>query len=239
MEPDISNMTLNEYLMYQGRHRDLERSCTSSKSVAPVRNRILVYPDSDEEDEEYCSLPPLLPCFQTPQPCATFNSVHHNSHSEVDIDNMTLEKYARYELAIIGAENIRKIEHEVPNSVCEQVEENIDVNTARELEDVQVEDVEMDEDDDIDHSNTEETLQWSLAEDPFLVFLKLNDQSSFLLHTIPSSISNELVHIDAHGVVLGLYLATGKHFKSGLVGYHADDDDGLFFSCGCCSWKLT
>ncbi|GKF23181.1 hypothetical protein Tco_0075503, partial [Tanacetum coccineum] len=99
MEPDINNMTLNEYLMYE-RHRDSARSYTSGKSVAPMRNRILVYPDSDEEDEEYCSLPPLFPCFQTPQPCATFNSVHHNSNKEVDIDNMTLEEYARYELAM-------------------------------------------------------------------------------------------------------------------------------------------
>ncbi|GJY44635.1 hypothetical protein Tco_0432848 [Tanacetum coccineum] len=78
-------------------HRDLARNYTPRKSVAPVRNRILVYPDSDKEDEEYCSLPPLLPCFQTPQPCATFNPVHHNSHSEVGIDNMTLEEYTRYE----------------------------------------------------------------------------------------------------------------------------------------------
>ncbi|GJS80202.1 hypothetical protein Tco_0730083 [Tanacetum coccineum] len=37
----------------------------------------------------------------------------------------------------------------------------------------------------------------------------------------------ELVQFDAHGVMLGLYLATRKHFKSGLVRYHADDDDGL------------
>ncbi|GKB79159.1 hypothetical protein Tco_0946054 [Tanacetum coccineum] len=173
MEPDISNMTLNEYLMYQGRHRDLERSCTSRKSVALARNIILVYPDSDEEDEEYCSLPHLLPCFKTPQPCATFNFVHHNSHSKVDIDNMTLEEFARYELAM------STMKSEI------QVEENIDVNTARELEDVQ------------------------------------------------------LVQVDAHGVVPGLYLATGKHFKSGLVGYHADDNDGLFLSCGCCSRKRT
>ncbi|GKD44963.1 hypothetical protein Tco_1269608 [Tanacetum coccineum] len=36
----------------------------------------------------------------------------------------------------------------------------------------------------------------------------------------------KLVQVDAHRVVR-LYLATGKHFKSGLVGYHADDDDGL------------
>ncbi|GKF99809.1 hypothetical protein Tco_0301500, partial [Tanacetum coccineum] len=71
------------------------------------------------------------------------------------------------------------------------VEENIDVNTARELEEVQIEDVEMDEDYDIDHSNTEEALQWSPAKDPFLVVMELDDQSSYLLHTIPSSISNE------------------------------------------------
>ncbi|GJS24620.1 hypothetical protein Tco_0453252 [Tanacetum coccineum] len=207
MKPDISKMTLNEYLMYE----DMHRSYIPRKSVAPVRNRILVYRDLDEEDED---------------------------HNEVDIDNMTLEEYARYEVAMsskkgetintphgftfqffnqsqhtpnplldekdsslneilddlfrIGAENVRKIEHEVPHrcddktvditkdndqedgelpdlptffapnefaSVCKQVEENIDVNTAQELEEVQVGDVEMDEDDDIDHSNTEKTLQ--------------------------------------------------------------------------------
>nr|GEX05237.1 hypothetical protein [Tanacetum cinerariifolium] len=181
MDPDISNMTLNVYLMYQGRHKDWERGCTSRKSVASARNRIL--------------------------PCVTFNSIHHNSHREVEIDNMTLEEYARYELAMstmkseiqvptqvftswvfsqskhtpkppldeknsslaeilddlfrIAAKNIKKIEHEVLNrcddiidyedsdhedgklfdlptfpatnkftSVCEQVKENIDVNTT-------------------------------------------------------------------------------------------------------------
>ncbi|GJS47768.1 hypothetical protein Tco_0597889 [Tanacetum coccineum] len=228
-------------LIYQGRHKGLERSCTSSKSVAPVRNRILVYPDSDEEDEEYCSLPPLLLCFQTPQPCATLNPVHHNNHSEVDIESMTLEEYARYELAMstmkneiqdssfdeilddlfrIGAENIRKLKHEVPNrcddiydyedcdqengelldlptlyatneiaSDSEQVKENTDI--AEEKEEVPMKDVEMDENHDIDHSGTEEALQWSLAKDPFLVVMELNDQSSFLLHTIPSFVSNE------------------------------------------------
>nr|GEU75265.1 hypothetical protein [Tanacetum cinerariifolium] len=65
MEPDINNMTLNEYLIYEGKHRELERSYTYRISVSPKRNRIMVYPDSDEEDEEYCSLPPLLLCFQT------------------------------------------------------------------------------------------------------------------------------------------------------------------------------
>ncbi|GJT73650.1 hypothetical protein Tco_1032936, partial [Tanacetum coccineum] len=196
-----------------GRHKGLERSCASSKSVAPVRNRNLVYPDSDEEDED-----------------------------EVDIESMTLEEYARYELAMstmkneiqessfdeilddlfrIGAKNIRKMELEVPNrcddindyedcdqengelldlptfsatneiaSDSEQVEDNIDI--AEEKEEVPMKDVKMDENHDLDHLGTEEALQWSLAKYPFLIFIELNDQSSFLLHTILSFVSNEV-----------------------------------------------
>ncbi|GKA51431.1 reverse transcriptase domain-containing protein [Tanacetum coccineum] len=99
-EADVSMDMLGPESLVPGRgkHRELNKGYTSRISVAPKRNRILVYPDSDE-DEEYYSLP-LLPCFQTPQPCATFNSIHHNSHSDVDIDNMTLEEYVRYELAM-------------------------------------------------------------------------------------------------------------------------------------------
>ncbi|GJU56678.1 hypothetical protein Tco_1234444 [Tanacetum coccineum] len=44
-------------------------------------------------------------------------------------------------------------------SVCEQIEENTNVNTARELEEVQAEDIKMDKDHDINHSNTKEMLQ--------------------------------------------------------------------------------
>ncbi|GKC13893.1 hypothetical protein Tco_1010675 [Tanacetum coccineum] len=210
------------------RHRDLARSYTYRKSVAPMRNRILVYPDSDEDDEEYCSLPPLLSCFQTPQPCATFNSMHHNSNEEVDIDNITLEEYARYEVAMSRVKSLRKTEHEVPHrcddktmdiidyedsdhkdgelsdlpifsatnkfaSVCEQVDENIDISIAEEKEEVPMKDDEIDND--VDHSNTNEALQWSFAKDPFLVCIKLNEQSSFVLHTIPLSISNELLSL--------------------------------------------
>ncbi|GJZ89164.1 hypothetical protein Tco_0660946 [Tanacetum coccineum] len=243
MEPHISNMTLNEYLMYQGRQKGLERSCTSSKSVAPVRNRILVYLDSDEEDEEYCSLPPLLLCFQTPQICAILNPVHHNNHSShsrfyilmfqlittppnplLDKEDSSLDEILD-DLFKIGAKNLRKMEHEVPNrrddvnnfkdyyqedgelpdlptfsatdefaSNSEQVEENIDI--AEEKEGVPMKDVEMDENHDIDHLGTEEALQWSFAESPFLVVIKLDDQSSFLLHIIPSFISNEIFALE-------------------------------------------
>nr|GEV49632.1 Gag-Pol polyprotein [Tanacetum cinerariifolium] len=135
-------------------HKDLERSCTSRESVAPTRNRILVYPDSDEEDKDCCSLPPLLPCFKTLQPCATLKPIHHNNHNEVNIESMTLEEY--------------------------------------ELEEVRVEEVEMDKDFDINHSNTKEAIQQSHAHDPFVVVLEPDVQSSFLLRTIPSSISNEV-----------------------------------------------
>ncbi|GJS25330.1 hypothetical protein Tco_0453962 [Tanacetum coccineum] len=100
----------------------------------------------------------------------------------------------------IGEENIRKIEHEVPNRCdditdyedSDQEDGELHVNTAQELEEVHVEDVEMDEDYDIDHSNTKEALQWSPAKDPFLVVMELDDQSSFLLYTMPSSISNKV-----------------------------------------------
>ncbi|GKB94815.1 hypothetical protein Tco_0980952, partial [Tanacetum coccineum] len=213
-------------------NRNLARSYPFRKSVALMRN--IIYTNSDEEDEDYCSLPPLLLCFQTPQPCATLKPAHHNNHSEVDIESVTLEEYARYELAMStmknkiqvpteGAENIRQMEHEVPNrcdnitdyedsdqedgglpdlpnfsatnefaSVYEQGKDNIDVNTTQELEEVQVDDIEMNKDYDIDHSNTKEAIQWSHAHDPFLVVLEPDVQSSFLLRTIPTSISNEV-----------------------------------------------
>ncbi|GJU16564.1 hypothetical protein Tco_1144530 [Tanacetum coccineum] len=76
------------------------------------------------------------------------------------------------------------------DSDSEQVEENIDF--VEEKEEVPMKDIEMDENHNIDYSGTEEALQWSFAEDHFIVVMELNDQSSFLLHTIPSFISNEL-----------------------------------------------
>nr|GFA14841.1 hypothetical protein [Tanacetum cinerariifolium] len=139
MDLDISNMTLNEYLMYQGRHKDWERSCTSRKIVASARNRILVYLDFDEEDEDQSK--------HTPKP-------------PLDEENSSLAEILD-DLFRIGAKNIKKIKHEVLNrcddiidyedsdhedgklfdlltfpatnkftSVCEQVKENIDVNTT-------------------------------------------------------------------------------------------------------------
>ncbi|GJS84897.1 hypothetical protein Tco_0751438 [Tanacetum coccineum] len=164
------------------------------RRVAPVRNRILVYPDSDEEDEEYCSLSSLLPGFQTPQPCAILNHVHHNNHSEVDIESFTSQFFNQLQytpklpldeeessfdeilddLFRIGAENIRKMEHEVPNR-CDDINDYEDsdqengelldlptfsatneissdskqveenIDIAKEKEEIPMKDVEMDE----------------------------------------------------------------------------------------------
>nr|GEY56153.1 hypothetical protein [Tanacetum cinerariifolium] len=44
-------------------------------------------------------------------------------------------------------------------SVCKQVKENIDISIVEEKEEVRVEDVQMDDAYDIDHSNTKEMLQ--------------------------------------------------------------------------------
>ncbi|GJU20776.1 hypothetical protein Tco_1154118 [Tanacetum coccineum] len=111
------------------------------------------------------------------------------------------------DLLNIGAENLRKMKHEVPNR-CDDVNDLEDydqedgelldlptfsdtdeftsnseqveenIDIAEEKEEVPMKDVEMDENYDIDHS--------------------------------------------------GRSLATGEHFKSRLVGYHAEDDDGIF-----------
>ncbi|GJV65398.1 hypothetical protein Tco_1476226 [Tanacetum coccineum] len=118
----------------------------------------------------------------------------------------------------IGAKNIRKMEHEVPNR-CDHIndyedcdQENGDlldlptfsatneiasdceqveenIDIAEEKEKVPMKDVKMDENHIIDHS---------------------------------------AIQVEVCGVMLGRSLATGNHFKSGLVGYHSKDDDGIF-----------
>ncbi|GJX53966.1 hypothetical protein Tco_0282335 [Tanacetum coccineum] len=183
MEPDIKNMTLNEYLMYEAKQRDSTRSCTSRKRGVRSKGSHVRYQES------------------------YFDPFYHG----------------RDEVLVV---------------------ENMNVNTVREKEDI-----EMDEDHEVDITKTKEALQWSLGEDPFLVFMELKDESNFVQHAIPSSISNEVkmeftipyvsvlcvlyyikgkeewhrldsrltTQVYARGVVLGRHLAIGKHFKSELV----------------------
>nr|GEV97794.1 hypothetical protein [Tanacetum cinerariifolium] len=87
---------------------------------------------------------------------------------------------------IIDYEDSNQVDGELPDpptfsttnvfaSICEQVKDDIDISVTKEKEKEQVEDVQMDEHYDIDHSNTEETLQWGLAKDHFLICMELND----------------------------------------------------------------
>ncbi|GKA98959.1 hypothetical protein Tco_0826896 [Tanacetum coccineum] len=136
-------MTLNEYLMYEGRHRDLERKCEPARRELPKENRVgISY--LIQEDEENCWLPPFHPCFKTPQPCTIFNSIHHNSRKEVDIDSMTLDEYDLY-----MAMQCSKKSDDV---------DNINYITTSEKKEVHDEEVEMDENHDVDHSNIKEAL---------------------------------------------------------------------------------
>ncbi|GJS99847.1 putative ribonuclease H-like domain-containing protein [Tanacetum coccineum] len=158
------------------KHRDLERSYTSRKSVAPVRNRILVYSNSDEEDEGIGAENLRKMEHEVPYTCDN-KTVDITDYEDSDHKDGEL-----HDLPIFSATNEFA-------SVHEQVDENIDIRIIEEKEEVPIEDDEMD--DDVDHSNTNEALQWSLAKDPFLVCIELKEQSSFVLHTILSSISNE------------------------------------------------
>ncbi|GKE23808.1 hypothetical protein Tco_1435320 [Tanacetum coccineum] len=163
-------------------------SCTSRKSVAPG-------------GIEFCQS-------------------QHPPNPPLDKEDSSLDEILD-DLFKIGVENLRKMEHKIPNRFdditdyvnsdqedgelpdlptfpatnefandSEQVEEYIDI--VEEKEEVPMKDVEMDENHNIDHPGTKKALQWSLAKDPFLVIMELNDQLSFLLHTIPSFISNEV-----------------------------------------------
>ncbi|PWA63774.1 F-box domain, cyclin-like protein [Artemisia annua] len=77
MEPDIDNMTLNEYLEYE---REKEEAC--------MRN--LRYRRSSTR------LPPSKPVYQSPQTYASRCYVSPHVYDEMDMDNMTIQEYERY-----------------------------------------------------------------------------------------------------------------------------------------------
>ncbi|GJV13742.1 hypothetical protein Tco_1355283 [Tanacetum coccineum] len=117
-EPDIENMTLEEYLKYE-----------SEKIEA------FEYPDSDEEivDDVYYQLPLLKTCFQASQPYTKSGFVSPNENDEVDIDSIeeVLDDFVKIE-----AKNLRRMKQEkVQENECD--EENMD-----EIWDIIVKDVE-------------------------------------------------------------------------------------------------
>nr|GEW37048.1 hypothetical protein [Tanacetum cinerariifolium] len=74
--------------------------------------------NEDSDEDEYDRLPPLRPCFQTPQPCTTLDSIPYNSSDEADIDNMSLEEDERYEVAKLK----RKSKVDIDNMAIEEYE---------------------------------------------------------------------------------------------------------------------
>ncbi|GJU64724.1 hypothetical protein Tco_1246559 [Tanacetum coccineum] len=101
------------------------------------RDEVLEYPESNKEInvDEYYRLPPLHPCFQTPQPCTIFNFISRYSSEEVDIDSVTLEEYELYKVAMskrkrsqleeilddlfrIRVENLKRMEQEEVHNGC-------------------------------------------------------------------------------------------------------------------------
>ncbi|GKA03061.1 hypothetical protein Tco_0675842 [Tanacetum coccineum] len=168
MEPDNENMTLNDYMEYKAKK---ERRFWNS--VAPVWNRVLVYHDPDEEDKEYCWLPPLLPCFQTPQPVPKFNAFYSSKvEMKFDIDSIIFRTSGENLISMeheevpnrFKEEIVRDTDHESGNllnfptfpvtnefaSVCILDEKNIDISIVREKEEVPVDDIEIGEDHDVD-----------------------------------------------------------------------------------------
>ncbi|GJW77331.1 hypothetical protein Tco_0139013 [Tanacetum coccineum] len=102
MEPDIENMTLNEYLMYEGRHRDLERSYTSRKRVAPEMSRVLSQRvDIDSMTLDEYDLYMAMQCSKNSDKDSSFEKI---------LDD----------LFRIGDENLRMLERKVPNKCDEE-----------------------------------------------------------------------------------------------------------------------
>ncbi|GKD37662.1 hypothetical protein Tco_1257869 [Tanacetum coccineum] len=150
--------------MYEARHRVLTRRCISWKrgacsKVSHARSRILVYPDSDEEDEDHVhdTTHGFTSQFfvQSPQ----------TPNLPLDTKDSNIEEILD-ELFRVGAECLRRIEHEVLNmcdeetfgdtnhesgnllnfptfpvtnefaSVCIQDDEYINVSPTKEIEEV-------------------------------------------------------------------------------------------------------
>ncbi|GJY57051.1 hypothetical protein Tco_0456166 [Tanacetum coccineum] len=217
MEPDIENMTFEEYLRYESeKESQIKKSVRSKRRTTRYRNGNVdsLYRNWNEESDE----------------------------DEIGVDNL---KRLKQEEILNEGDNEKARD-------TDQENENMNVSTAKEKEEVNVENVEIDEDHKVDITKTKEALQWSLGEDPFLIFMELKDQSHFMQHIIPSSISKVVKSL----VLCALYyskgtttrgkrnditsshslytwsgdrkhLATGKHFKSELLECHTNDDDEL------------
>ncbi|GKB38694.1 hypothetical protein Tco_0883636 [Tanacetum coccineum] len=110
IDPDIENMTLNEYLEYEVEKE--WRLCDNVRSKSsPTRYERADFNSSHHDKsisldfsnyyedafiDKYYALPPLLPCFQPSQPPNECGYESPNTNNEVDIDSMTIAEYNLY-----------------------------------------------------------------------------------------------------------------------------------------------
>ncbi|GJZ84405.1 hypothetical protein Tco_0649744 [Tanacetum coccineum] len=110
MDPDIENMTLNEYLEYEAEKERRLWDNVRSKS-SPTRyeranfnsshrdkSLSLDFPHYYEDAfiDKYYALPPLIPCFQPSQPPNERGYESPNTNNEVNIASMTIAEYNLY-----------------------------------------------------------------------------------------------------------------------------------------------
>ncbi|GJY79964.1 hypothetical protein Tco_0492715 [Tanacetum coccineum] len=101
MEPDIENMTLNEYLKYEAeKERQLRRNVRSKRIPTKYEEVDFDYFQRDKSSTfsypYYHDLRPLHPCFQSAQPYTEDGLVSSNKSDKVDIDSMTIAEYELY-----------------------------------------------------------------------------------------------------------------------------------------------
>ncbi|GKE08257.1 hypothetical protein Tco_1411808 [Tanacetum coccineum] len=82
MEPDIKNMTINDYLEYEA-----EKESVTLDFLHYYKDVLI---------NKYYALPPLLPCFQPSQPYKECGYASPDENEEVDIESMTIAEYNLY-----------------------------------------------------------------------------------------------------------------------------------------------
>ncbi|GJX97567.1 hypothetical protein Tco_0353365 [Tanacetum coccineum] len=161
MEPDIENMTMNEYLEYEAaKERQLwddvrSRRSPTNYNEADVdsfhrnKSKTFSYPYSH-------NLTPPHPCFLPAQPYSKNYLVSTNESNDVDIENMTIAEYNLYiakqclGMNPFRAENMKRMGHDiVQDSIWEQgddskedQEEDVDDGDIFYMWDITTEDVE-------------------------------------------------------------------------------------------------
>ncbi|GKB63030.1 hypothetical protein Tco_0919216 [Tanacetum coccineum] len=192
-EPDIENMTLNEYLEYE----DKKESVTLD----------YLYYCKEVKIKKYYALHPLLLCFQPSKPHTKCGYGSLDESDEMDIDSMTITEY---ELNIAKQEDVERLRqmltppgdtYDAP--ATDPILDELLVEFGDELLDITV----VDEEADCNPTKDIEELDRLLAKDPQSYFTKIQVHSVMVefkrisltgFHSCTShSFDTSLVHIES------------------------------------------